>query len=345
MYFELDDIRRRHNLYWDTGNTGGWVRAPDVSISWNYERGAIIGVSAMLINETLKTYSNSVLAILNKYEPPSNFKQASIIAKEAYKLDFFKQNMRVRVPYAVCMGLTDIASRVSAYRWVSSGWQRPAMGLELNFFRRIPGSLFIAALTAPVSVPFEYARIAYYADKTYPEHLQKGYKSYFNALRRIPFEEGPYYLFKGCAPFLARNFLQTGTLFYSYDYLKDKVIVATREFGQPYFMVKAFCASVAVFTACLISNPFYSLPREMVELSPIHEGKHMVDNNYRKALVKIWQTDHIGNWLYGFKSYSLNNAPWMFLTLMLGDSLGIFTYWYTEYMTGPGTNSHEDTYS
>jgi hypothetical protein len=38
--------------------------------------------------------------------------------------------------------------------------------------------------------------MAYYADKTFPKELQKGYKSYFNALVRIPFEEGPYYLFK-----------------------------------------------------------------------------------------------------------------------------------------------------
>jgi solute carrier family 25 oxoglutarate transporter 11 len=65
--------------------------------------------------------------------------------------------------------------------------------------------------------------MAYYADKTFPQELQKGYKSYFQALRRIPFEEGPYYLFKNTFPFIARNFFQTLTLFYSYDWLKDKL--------------------------------------------------------------------------------------------------------------------------
>lgn len=40
---------------------------------------------------------------------------------------------------------------------------------------------------------------------------------------RIPFEEGPYFLFKNSFPIIAKNFLQTLTLFYSYDWIKDKV--------------------------------------------------------------------------------------------------------------------------
>jgi hypothetical protein len=74
--------------------------------------------------------------------------------------------------------------------------------------------MFVAALTSPVGVPFEVARMAYYADKTFPKELQRGYTSYFNALWRIPFEEGtknlpfvgPYYLFKNSFPLFSRNF-------------------------------------------------------------------------------------------------------------------------------------------
>jgi len=66
--------------------------------------------------------------------------------------------------------------------------------------------MLTAALSAPLSVPFEIAKMAYYGDKTFPKELQKGYKSYFNALIRIPFEEGPYFLFKNSFPLYARNF-------------------------------------------------------------------------------------------------------------------------------------------
>ncbi len=57
--------------------------------------------------------------------------------------------------------------------------------------------------TAALTVPFENARRAYFADKTWPLELRKGYTSPTNALLRIPFEEGPYYLFKGGLPHVA----------------------------------------------------------------------------------------------------------------------------------------------
>jgi len=50
----------------------------------------------------------------------------------------------------------------------------------------------------------------------------KGYTSYFNALRRIPFEEGPYFLFKNSSPIFLKNFLGTYTIFYTFDFIKDK---------------------------------------------------------------------------------------------------------------------------
>jgi solute carrier family 25 oxoglutarate transporter 11 len=37
--------------------------------------------------------------------------------------------------------------------------------------RKIPGSILTALVTAPISVPFELSRMAYYADKTFPKEL------------------------------------------------------------------------------------------------------------------------------------------------------------------------------
>lgn len=44
-------------------------------------------------------------------------------------------------------------------------------GFEYGFPRKIPGALFAAAVTAPIGVPFEIARMAYYGDKTFPKEL------------------------------------------------------------------------------------------------------------------------------------------------------------------------------
>jgi len=59
--------------------------------------------------------------------------------------------------------------------------------------------------TAWMTVPFETAQRAFYADKTWPLELRRNYTSPTNALLRIPFEEGPAYLFKGGFPIVANQ--------------------------------------------------------------------------------------------------------------------------------------------
>ena len=39
--------------------------------------------------------------------------------------------------------------------------------------RKIPTTLLAAAITAPISIPFEMARMEYYADKTFPKEIQR----------------------------------------------------------------------------------------------------------------------------------------------------------------------------
>jgi solute carrier family 25 oxoglutarate transporter 11 len=51
-----------------------------------------------------------------------------------------------------------------------------------------------------LTIPFENARRAYFADRSWPAELRRGYTSPANAMLRIPFEEGISYLFKGGFP-------------------------------------------------------------------------------------------------------------------------------------------------
>ena len=37
MFFELEDIKRRHSPYWDCHNVHSWVRTPDSTHSWILE--------------------------------------------------------------------------------------------------------------------------------------------------------------------------------------------------------------------------------------------------------------------------------------------------------------------
>jgi solute carrier family 25 (mitochondrial oxoglutarate transporter), member 11 len=100
------------------------------------------------------------------------------------------------------------------------------------------------------------AQRAFHADSTFPQELRKGYKSFFDALRRIPIEEGPYYLFKNTFPLWTKHILGPFTLFYSYDWLKDKTSWAMRVGNMPELPVRIFNAVVATYLATVFTYPF-----------------------------------------------------------------------------------------
>jgi hypothetical protein len=42
MFFELDDIKRRHMPNWSINNTTAWSPAMDSNLTWNFQRGIIV---------------------------------------------------------------------------------------------------------------------------------------------------------------------------------------------------------------------------------------------------------------------------------------------------------------
>lgn len=120
------------------------------------------------------------------------------------------------------ISLFDYGLRWGVYRTFTEGIYKQWGAPDAFFYKRIIPVCMAALVTSPLSVPFEIAKACYYGDKTYPKHLQKGYTSPFNALIRIPREEGPWYLWKGAFPIIARNYMSFSFLAYLYDFLIDK---------------------------------------------------------------------------------------------------------------------------
>mmetsp|Transcript_8349 Transcript_8349/g.7413 ORF Transcript_8349/g.7413 Transcript_8349/m.7413 type:complete len:227 (+) Transcript_8349:414-1094(+) len=219
---------------------------------------------------------------------------------------------------------------------------------EVNYYRKIPPAILAAASTCWMGVPFETAQMAYYADKTFPKELQRGYTSYWNALRRIPFEEGPYFLFKNSFPLYGRNFFQTLTLFYTYDWLKDKFGGVTYRIGDfPYKLFKFMNVAFSSWLACIISFPIAHTCREMVDFWPKpKDGNSPFHGNYRRAFVWMLYQDQLGNIWPGFMNqYFYRTFPTMFITLWIADTLGMFTYHRKDPYAGGGTASWEDNFS
>ena len=200
-------------------------------------------------------------------------------------------------------------------------------------------------VASPFSVAGDMALRAYKADATFPKELQKGYTSYFNALRRIPFEEGPYYLFRNTAPLYVKHILAPFTAFFSYDWLVDKLSVIWRTTDNPTMPVKYFCAGLSSYLACVFTYPFLFTAKDMVDVWPKKDGIDPWKGNYRKAMVYLWYGPswNIG-WPGMFHRYFWHAFPLYFSTLILADQFGIFSYWHVDVLSGAGDNTAEDSY-
>ena len=64
MFFELDDVQRRHNPTWWTNNVTSWTRAVDSTPSWNYQRGKVSIIQVLLL-DLLQGQCSNILVILS----------------------------------------------------------------------------------------------------------------------------------------------------------------------------------------------------------------------------------------------------------------------------------------
>ncbi len=63
MFFELDDTKRRHSMYYDVYNINGWVDPPEGNFRWNFFRGALAGVIGCTLQAVYCSYRENYLKI------------------------------------------------------------------------------------------------------------------------------------------------------------------------------------------------------------------------------------------------------------------------------------------
>jgi hypothetical protein len=127
----------------------------------------------------------------------------NIFFKEVFRLPDFWKDFAKKTTFALVAAGGDTAVKLSAWQYVFGGTWSPQEFADSNSFMPLICGILAFGPTAWLTVPFENARRAYYADKTWPLELRRNYTSATQALFRIPFEEGPAYLFKGGFPLVA----------------------------------------------------------------------------------------------------------------------------------------------
>ena len=209
----------------------------------------------------------------------------------------------------VMTGATSIAAQVALTRQFNSGWSANAAGFEYSYYRKIPTFFAAAAVSAPFGIIMDMTQRALDADRTFPKELQKGYKNFLDAFKRIPFEEGPYYLLKNTFPLFIKHSFGPFTAFYCYDWLIDKLSFFWRLGNYPILPVSMGCAAFGTYLGAVFTYPFALTAREMVDIWP-KKGPDAFGGNYRKAAIYIWFSRNILAFYPGFfKRYFWHVAP------------------------------------
>ena len=228
MYFEIDDVKRRHSAYFDVYNVHGWIDTPFETFGWDWARGAAAGVTGYAINEVIAHKWEGFKLLRSKFHPPDTFAQLLAYNKAINNIEGAKQVMKGRMSYAIMAGSIDIGGRLAVYRYFSSGLYQSYGSVNVEAWRRFLPLAVSSLATSWIMAPLEVARAAFIGDKTFPQELRKGYRSPHHALFRL-MKEQPYALFKNSLPTFATSYVQTSFLLGIYDYLYDLASPIFRE--------------------------------------------------------------------------------------------------------------------
>jgi len=92
------------------------------------------------------------------------------------------------------------------------------------------------------------------ADSMLDASQRRNYASFFDACRRIPVEEGVKGLWSGAVPTMTRAMALNGTLFASYEEIKERVFAMTGNTSLSWYSA-SFCAGgLAAFTSLPFDN-------------------------------------------------------------------------------------------
>lgn len=305
----------------------------------------MIGLITTYAQQFISLVINKSKLLSKHYEPPTNLNERVAWWRALKSLDSFNKGIKDARQLALFGAFFDIGLKLAVFRQFNSGWQINFGGFEYSYYRKIVTILGAMVVTSPFAVAGDMALRAYNADKTFPKELQKGYTSYFNTLRRIPFEEGPYYLFKNSFPLYAKHILGPFTAFFSYDWLIDKMSVMWRTTDNPILPIKMFCAGFASYLGAVFAYPFAVATKDMVDMWPKKDGIDPFKGNYRAAATWLWYGP---SWNIGFvglfKRYFWNVFPLYFSSILLADQFGMFSYWRIDILSGASDNTAEDSY-
>ena len=221
----------------------------------NLARGLFCSTQALLIHEPILHFSQSAKVLHEFYEWPKNRQESNIFFREVFRLKGFWGELGKRMTFNFFGHGLDIGVKLAVWQFFYGSTASYQEYSDYNAFKNMICGALAALPTCWTAIPGETASRAYYADKTWPLELRRNYKSPMNALLRIPFEEGPSYLFKGGLPIVMRDAIFFSYFFSIYSWLKNKLFFFWVYNDFSYDWIKLLMMSFSWASGCFVSYP------------------------------------------------------------------------------------------
>jgi solute carrier family 25 oxoglutarate transporter 11 len=200
-YFEFEDVKRFHQPYEDQLIRGPyWKPAHDNSLWINFKTAMYPSFLIAAVYEPARHFVFGAKTLNGYYEWPRTNSERNIFFREVFRLPNFWSDMAKKMTFGFVHYAGDVGVKMTAWRYVYGSTSSPVEYADWNAFKLLICAQLAFIPTCWTAIPFEMASRSYYADKTWPVELRRGYRSPLNALLRIPFEEGPAHLFRGGLP-------------------------------------------------------------------------------------------------------------------------------------------------
>lgn len=325
-FYELHDIKRDRvpyasDVYW---HHPMW--APEIYNTplMNLKYSALCSVFASCLVEPINHFRNAFKGLNLVYEWPKNTQQASIFLKESMRLPLFWSGLRKKMIYGAVQHTLDAGFKLSCLHFIFGGTWSPKTISDFNTIKYLIFCLFSGFAAGWTAYPLQVAREAYFADKTWPKDLQKGYRSPLHALFKIPFVEGPMFLFRGgLLPWFGNGF-NAGMTFFFYLWLKNKLFFLWEYNDINYSFCKFILLNIGFCFGAMFGQPFLSM-KEWIDKWPKERGGKNTFNTSWEAIrwVKMNFEHFYPNLLSGYFEWFKRYGAIFYISMWIADDMGL----------------------
>ena len=323
-YFQLNDIKRDRVPY---SYSGLWIRpfwVNEITNTpyYNMKKTAIFASCTSLLVETRNHINGAFKAINYFYEYPKNSVQWSIYTREIFKTYGFASELRKKLVYGAIQHSLDSGFKIAVFHYLLGGTWSPYNFADYNTIKFLCIGFVSAFLSGWTQYPLEVARRAYYADISWEEKLRKGYRSPLHALIKIPFVEGPTYLFRGGMLHWMGNTMGLGSTLFLYSFLKDKFFFTWNYCELNYSWVKFLILNLS-FVGHVMGQPFFYM-RHVMDSFPKERGGKVSFETTGEAYryLKMNWFNNTGNLTHGYWDWFRKYGLVLYGTIWLADNIG-----------------------